>query len=412
MTVGAQLLLPLTALATAPLLARGLGVVDRGILASVVGVVSLVPALMLTSYPDRLTALVAAEPRRAAAAARAGLLIGLGVGVVSAVLVIALAPAVLGEQRGAVPLLRALALTLVPVMVLESQRALRLGLGDFRQVALERTVGALVRAVGIALFFAAGALTVVSASWLHVGALLAASLLVLPRWHGPPPAARPARAAVREVTREILASSPSRWLGQAYFTLGTRILATLVLAASSAGQAGLFAVAFAVAEVPAIAVTAIRSMVVGGFAKGNDPTVIARVTRLTVVGVSLVALAGAAATPLVVPLLFGRDFTDAVVPTVVLLAAAVPAAVARLLSTGMASLGRVRAAVPSQVVGLLVIVAGLLLVVPSLGALGACLTVLAASTVTLVMLVAAGRRALGLGVRELLVPRRSDLSRG
>jgi hypothetical protein len=184
-----------------------------------------------------------------------------------------------------------------------------------------------------------------------------------------------------------------------------------VLLAPLAGvsQLGLYVVAVALAEIPAFALSAVRDVIYATSAAQDDPGLLARATRCVILLTIPTVVVGVAVTPLVLPLLFGEDFSDAVPLAQLALLAFSFEVVWLLLGTGLLAIGRPGLRSAIQVGGVVVSVVALLLLVPPLGALGAALAMIGTRVLLAVASQAAFTRFSGVPVRDCLVPQQQDV---
>lgn len=131
-------------------------------------------------------------------------------------------------------------------------------------------------------------------------------------------------------------------------------------------------------------------------------------TMLFVLAVSTAMFA--AATPIVLDVLFGPEFVDATGPAWLLLAAGVPLAGAAVLTATLQGVGRPGLPSVGQTVALGITVPGLLLLLPSMGIMGAAIVSLVAYTANFLVLLVATIRVCELSASELLVPKTADLT--
>ena len=126
------------------------------------------------------------------------------------------------------------------------------------------------------------------------------------------------------------------------------------------------------------------------------------------IGVSMLLLL-VSLTPLLIPFLFGREFSAAVPPALILLVAATLAGINSVLEEGLRGLGYPAAVMKAEIIGLGVNVVALFVLLQPLQLLGAALAVLlACGTVTVVLLILAIRlTTCSLG--EMVLPRKSEI---
>lgn len=410
LTAASHLALPLSAVATGPVLARALGPDGRGELAAVLAPIYLAALLATAGLPEAATFLVASARRAARATAAAAATMAGGLGVLAAVAVVLTAPLVLRNSPENIPLLRTLALLLPLSLAGLALRGVVHGRSDFASLNAERWTSVLTRLVLIVALALAGALTVTSAAWATNGtALLAAGYLL---WR--------ARSLFRRTRDEADRSGPPWgalvryglrvWAGSLSVLLILRVDQVLMAPLAPAAQLGFYAVAVAVAELPAAAFNAVRDVAFSTSASRADPQVVARACRTAVAVLAPACLALVVIAPPVVVIFFGQDFAPAVPMVRVLFVAAIPSGLATVAGAGLLALDRPGRLGIAQAVVAVVNVAAVVALVPSLGGLGAALASLAAYTLLAVAAVLLFTRASGLGLREVLVPRVSDVS--
>ena len=133
------------------------------------------------------------------------------------------------------------------------------------------------------------------------------------------------------------------------------------------------------------------------------------VSRQSLLWVLSAGLLLGAIAPLAVPLLFGAPYAASVVPVLILLPGAVLVAVYRVLFRYFMAVDMQRYNVLAQNCALAVSVALNLVLIPRYGVAGAAVASVVSAGVESIIVIEAFRRQSGRGVRELLVPRRSDL---
>jgi peptidoglycan biosynthesis protein MviN/MurJ (putative lipid II flippase) len=121
------------------------------------------------------------------------------------------------------------------------------------------------------------------------------------------------------------------------------------------------------------------------------------------------AAALAAASMVLVPVLFGDPFRDAVALVMVLIPATVVLGMNQLLSTAFRALGRPEVGSTSELIGVLVTVVALALLLPRYGVFGAAAASLLAYTSSHVYLLRQVRPILGGGPKDLFVPTGDDV---
>jgi O-antigen/teichoic acid export membrane protein len=251
-----------------------------------------------------------------------------------------------------------------------------------------------------------GQLTVASAA---IVMFTAASLSVLPTLPLIREIGRPRFR--RDVARESLPFGLKAWVGGLGSVANVRLDQILMTRLVEPRELGLYVVAVTVSSFfinPVIG--ALSAGMLPRFASG-EPELIARVLRTTVAGVALVGALIALGAPLIIRVVFGGDFADALPMTWLLLVASVPLAGVTVLSTALTSSGYPGFSAGSEFVTLLVTVPCLLLTLSAYGAIAAAAISIAAYAAGFIWLLFGARRHLKIGWRELLLIRSEDVAR-
>ncbi len=396
--------LPLVSLATGPLLARTLGLEGRGHMSAVLAPVALIPYMLSVGLGDGASYLVARRGRHPADVALVMGALGALTGAVGALVLWLLAPVLLADYPEGIGLLRALGLTLVPAMALANVQATRTGEGRYDLLARERWFAGLSRLIALGGLALAGSLTVVSGAWAQVLLLVTAQCVALTGLRRP----RTRWREVKEIAREGTRFGSRAWGGELAVFVILRLDQTVMLPLAGAGQLGLYVVAVSLAEVPTMLLGDLRRLLLSEVAVHRDAALAARACRLSVVAVGLPVLCGMALTPLVIPLLFGSDFSGAVPMAVVLLGGSVFSGLNLFLGGSISALGSPGTQSRAQLASLVVAVLGIGLIVP-FGGLGAAVASLLAYLAGTIVMVAVFRRLTALPVRAVVVPRREDV---
>jgi O-antigen/teichoic acid export membrane protein len=390
-------------LLTAPLMARALGPEGRGAYAAVLAPLALAPSILTFGLP-------VFAAREAADKVSPGRILGSiapFMAVVSIVCVCA-APWIsdhFGQGRSEVrdPLL--IGFILSPILLLSAiTYGIVSGQQRWNRIIASRLAAALTGAAGIVTFYALGHLTVSAAAFLFIaGSLLAAvpTASVL-RGHG-------RFAYDRQLARRALRFGPAAWLWQTGALANSRIDQLLMVTMTSERQLGLYAIAVTIGNlcnvfIAAIGPALLPRMVSG--ARGLTPRAFRTTVVLTLLGVIPIGIAA----PFVVPFLFGSAFEDAVPMVWILLLAALPAAGKYVLTSALIASSLPRWAAIAEGTAVVVTVTGLLVLLPSLGGIGAGLVSLVAYTVALVILLFAARRELGLPLSAFLTLQAGDVA--
>lgn len=136
---------------------------------------------------------------------------------------------------------------------------------------------------------------------------------------------------------------------------------------------------------------------------------VARGTRLAILSVILLGAGLAACTPLLLPMLFGRAFSAAVPAALILVVASMVLSLNGLTGEILRGLGAPRWPLFSQLAALPVTVGMLFVLLPRLNIVGAAISSLIAYSVTAVVSLRGVSGLCRLRLRDLLVPRSSDV---
>jgi O-antigen/teichoic acid export membrane protein len=389
---------------TAPIIARHLGPVGRGHLAAILVPLTIAPVILGLGLGHFITREVARGTPRNVLLGSLGaplLVVGLLVAAVSS----PLATVILGESSGDRHNLLRIGFLVVGVGLLaDLLLSMIWGAQDWRRLTWIRLSSPLAYAAGVVILALTDSLTVTSlmlATW--AGAALSVILAVAGNRR-----AFPAKFDPR-VTRTGLAFGAQTWLG-AISALGNHRLDQFVMIRLvSPRELGLYAVAVTVASIPGFLISAVGTFLHARVAAGEADAGWASI-RLTVATTALMLAGIAAVSPVVIPFVFGEQFSDAVPLVWILALGIVPLGLGTMLYAVLVARGVPIASTFGEVGALLVTIAGLLLLLPSLGATGAAIVSVAAYGVNAAVLMWFVRRRLGTNPFAYLVPRRSDMA--
>lgn len=427
LTAIANGVLPISSILTGPLLARALLPEGRGEMAAVLAPLFVANFIAATGLPDAATYAVARlrVPLPRVLRTSAGILIP--VGAVATAAIWFGAPYIEHSTPGAVTDLRIASLSLPLLMYALVQRQAAVGAGRYGQVSVERTTAATVRLVLIVALVALGAMTAPRAVWCNiVGNLVAAWLLLsmVRRSFRKKTTSTPRRPAEpsqdpivrgepdlrgRKLAGRLWGYGLRGWGGVFANLVNWRLDQAILPAVAGPIQIGYYAVAVSLAEVPSMIIGATRQVVFTETSRDVDMRIAARATRIVILLSLVVDLLLALGASFIVPLLFGNSFAPAVTMTRILLIANIPWTAELVLATGLLSAGRPGLRSVGQVVAAVMTVAGLAILVPRYGAIGAAWTSLIAYTTNYVMTQVFFQRQSGLPLHLSLIPRPSDV---
>lgn len=239
------------------------------------------------------------------------------------------------NQPAYLPEFHWLLLSLGVTLIFSSLRGIAQGFGDFPTINREKTVGAILRLLCLAMLFAISALTPLRAVWISVATGILASLLLIPSLRCRP---------ITNVSWIDIKSLGRYAAAAAFGTLGglivIRLDQVLMVSLTTRAELAFYAVAASLAELPLSIVGGVRDVAFTESAKQSNPEVIARFSRLSFAAMSIICVAAAAITPLLLPLLFGKAFSPAIAMAEVLLIATLGRAITAVMGAGLMTTNR------------------------------------------------------------------------
>lgn len=364
----------LVALISGPILAQALGVTGRGEVAAGHAPLALISTLATFGIPEAVTYVVAVSPGLARLAARraAWLLIATGAAGMGAVYLAA------GWLSGGVDSTRNLilisSLAIIPTLLVGVLRGVASARQQWRMVATERISSSGLRLLVILILWASDALSPLSATIVLAAMPLFGALAYIPL----PRLIRDVDGTQMELaTTRHLASYGSRiWLGSVAGIMLTRIDQTLMTGLSSAYALGLYVVAVTVSELPLMINSAVRDVTFATDAAKRESNRLEQTARISFV--VCVAAGSALGVSMIwwLPFLFGDGFREAVPVAAVLLAAVVLGTPGSIGGAGLSARGRPGLRSISLIIAALINVVLLIVLVPSMGAMGAAIATL------------------------------------
>lgn len=387
---------------TGPLLARALGPAGRGQLAAIIVPVTLLGWLAALGLGSWVTVEAARGRALGAILGTTGLL-SVGLGLLAAAGGIPLAFA-LSDGNGTVLAFLLLGAALMPLtLCIQLLSYTAIGRSRWNMQARSRSIPAVLGVVLTSVLFASGTLTLTTAAGLFfVGSLLSA-LPLLPLIGE----ARPFRFE-RGLAREAAGFGFRAWTSSLGALTNARLDQLLMIPLVPDRQLGLYTVAVAYSTLPTVLSGTLMTIIAPRIAAG-DNALVGRSLRVTIGLMSVGGLGLALLAPVVIPLAFGGGFGASVQMAWILLLAGVPLAGSLVLTAAMTSAGRPGTPALGQLVAAAITVVGLLVLLPSMQAVGAALVSLLAYSVALVFLLVTTARHLQVRVASLLRPERSDL---
>lgn len=213
----------------------------------------------------------------------------------------------------------------------------------------------------------------------------------------------------RRVTVNALRFGSRTWLGNLLVMLNQRLDQLVLVALATPRALGLYAVAVSVSTGVVVLVSSAVATAIQPRIAAGDFSIVAQAVRTTVCLMICLSALVALGSPFVLPLLFGREFSEAIHLLWVLLVASIPLSVIAILNPASVAAGHPHIPAMSEGVALLLSAPFLAVGVIHLGALGAALASTLSYAVSCALLLREGRAIFGVSVASMLVPRRSDM---
>lgn len=385
---------------TGPLLARALGASGRGDLAAVVVPLTLAPGILglgISGYSYR------ALPRGRAVGEVLGSL-GLPLVLIGLLAAAAAVPAAdaLAGGRATVHTFLIVGFVSTPLMLVGSLLLQSLAaLERWRRVAATTLTPFAVTSVAIIVLYVTGRLTVATAATATIAGALLSTLPGLALLSANRPTFRPSLA------REGVSFGVKGWLGGLALTANLRLDQFLMITLVAPRELGLYAVATTLAGASGLAVGGLSPPLMARIGAG-ETHLMPQAVRIMVTATVGFNIALALVTPLLLSVLFGPQFREALPMALLLLAAQVPLAGALVLSSALQADGAPLIPTVAEGIALVITVAGLVTLLRPLGGVGAAIVSFAAYSTSFVYQVVMARRRTGTPLSRFLVPTRAD----
>jgi O-antigen/teichoic acid export membrane protein len=411
LVTGTSLMVPVVGLATAPILSHVLGVAGRGEAAAAMAPNLLIVGGATLGLPAALTYYLAKHPQLSRVAIGWASLFSTLLGLVTLVGVYIARPYLSNGDADLSRLMLIGTLFALPSLVVGLLRGAASGRQMWRAVAFEKAANTVLRLVLLGGAALLGRLDVTSAVVIMCVAPIVSGLSYLGLIRRPPSSVDVLIAArVRRTAPDLLAFGSQVWLGSVATMLMARLSQLLVTPLSDVEQLGLLIVAITVSDVPYIVTQTVREVTFGANSAESDADRLLATSRIA----TLIAAAGSfvlgITLPIWIELVFGPGFGAAVVPTWLLLLAACSAVPGLMAGAALDSGGRPGLRSAALALALVVNVAGLLALVPPLGAVGAAVAALTSTLTSTIFGVAAASRLQGSPRRAFFVPRAADVA--
>jgi O-antigen/teichoic acid export membrane protein len=365
--------------------------------------VALAGVLFTLGVPEALTYFVASGKLAGKSTRKIASIAGLVCAIAGCVTLFFFAPHLFRGQPRNILAFHLLLFSLPATLLFAAYRGIAQGRQLFRMINRERVFSALLRLALIGALVFYHALSPAAAVWVTILSGLMGSLFLIPAVHDQSAA----------ISRMDLAAFTSYAGSAALANFGgllvIRLDQVLMVSLTSRSELAFYAVAASLAELPLAVVSACRDLAFSVAAERDDPLVIARFCRLTLLVMIITCLAGGLATPFVLPPLFGKSFSPACGMAEILLLGTVARAVTAVIGAGLMTVGRtwIRSGIQIGGAGLTALL--IFALVPRWGGMGAAIT----TALTYAALAAASlfvyARATGVTARQCLVPELADI---
>jgi O-antigen/teichoic acid export membrane protein len=400
-------ILPVTSLASGPILAHVLGPQDRGIMAAVLAPLFVASFVASLALPDATVYVIAGlgTPIKRAANMATVMLIPLGVVAASGIWLAA--PILMHGTPEAIPTLRAVVWTLPFLMIALMQRGAIMGNRNYRLGSLERSTAAFGRLGLIIAFALFGVLTATTAVWSNIAPNLAAMVLmfIIIRRLKSPDSGGPSG---RDLFKKMGAYALKGWGGVSANLVNWRLDQAILPALTHATQLGYYAVAVSLAEIPSMMIGATKNVVFSEASHRKDPMIAARSTRTVILISVIIDLGVAVLAKPIITILFGHSFLPAVLMARILLVGNIPWIAEVVLAAGLLSSGRPGLRSTGQIIAAVATVGGLILLVPVMGAVAAAWVSLGAYTLNFFITLVMFHQVTKIRYRDSVIPRWAD----
>ena len=302
-------------LATAPVLAQTLGVDGRGELAAATAPLLLALGTITFGVPESITYHVArAVGRVKAMMIRAGVVLGLA-GAISTAVVILLSQQLSGGSPELAHLIGLAAFAITPGLLVGAARGVAAGYELWVLIAAERGLGALLRLVLILGLALTGTLTAMTATIVVAGTSVVGGLVYVVLLRRQP-------SRVREVTEDtprLLRFGLGLWMGTLAGVLLSRLDQMIMVPLSGTYMLGIYAVAVTISEVILVFNRSVRDVVFAAESTEGQLGRLSQASRISTLVTTAGALGVGLLSVIVVPWLFGDDFSPAVPVIAILL---------------------------------------------------------------------------------------------
>jgi enterobacterial common antigen flippase len=393
--------------------ARALGPAGRGDLLIVVLWPPVVAMMASFGLPAAYRYWMAREPQRVSKLFSNAVLYTIVIGIVSVVLADQIVPSLVGERSPEVmTLLRIYQINIPAALFLELMRSLLEGTKRFGWAGAARMIFFGVQAVGFAMLWFAGHLTVATASFTMIAAQTTAMLLALAAViHQLRPGWEPSWSEFKTSMNYGARDYPG---GLADFT--TLRLDQLMLGAMASNVAiGLYVIAVRLSETTTLAASALAEALMPEVAAASQTTnkaelLVGRMLRLTIYMHAVILIPLVLIAPLILRLLFGASFVPAAGALRWLLVAAGVWGISSIVISGLRGFGYPVLSTLARFSAAVVTAIALVILLPRFGITGAAIASLIGYSVMLLVALLVFVRKRGLSLWVFLRPQLQDFT--
>lgn len=399
---------PIGALVSSPILAQALNSDGRGELAAATAPLFLATAGLTFGLPESITYITAREPWRRRRTLLVGLAVLTVVGGIGSLVIFSISPILSGHNSELASLIAISGAALAPSLIVAALRGLARGMMAWGYIAIEQILSSGMRLVPIVVLAMAGRLDVSSAVTITVISSVASAIVYLGLLSFPRPQARTSTPS--EPSVGMIRFGLGMWVGSAAGIVLARLDQMLILPLSDARSLGIYAVAVSICDVVRVFNKAVRDVIFAEQSKEVDDSRLALASRCSTIITFGSAIAVVILAWLLVPLLFGEEFTDVSRIIGIILIGTVVGNPGSVVAAGISARGRPLLRSLAITGGVVINVVLLFLLIPVWGADGAAWASAIANGITGWIVIFLGKRSFGMNPMWYVSFRRSDFS--
>lgn len=300
--------------------------------------------------------------------AKRGMVLTLVPAAIATAILVIVSPWISGDNPTVRRLIMVSAALIIPSLLLSIVRAVAAAQNRWTAITVERIITAATKLIPLTVLFSIGELGLVAAAIVTITSTLTGAIIYIPLLTTQPPA-----ATLEVVTnRQVLRFGAGIWVGTISGILLMRIDQVLMSPLAGAFELGLYAVAVSISELPLMVNSALRETAFTHLSdRGVRPAEVGDLSRVSTIIVLILCLAVGVVSPILVPLLFGRDFSASIPVLFILLTAVCLGNPGSLAGVALSSSGHPHLRSSALLVACVVNIALVLLLAPRFGAMGA-----------------------------------------